>query len=126
MAERFIAAVLKTAEGNTSAGSNPASSAKLLYMKQEDIKKLLCELEYEDVVLFENPSYDTAFIGVSSDNRAVYSYDKMAEHLMKVDGMDIEEAIEFIEYNTMRALPYCNNAPIVLVTSVEFMEEHLV
>lgn len=36
---------------------------------------------------------------------------------MKADGMDMEEASEFIDYNTVRALPYCTPSekrPIIL------------
>lgn len=39
----------------------------------------------------------------------------MMEHLMTVDGMSEEEAIEFIEYNTIRAIPYMGEkSPIIL------------
>ena len=79
------------------------------------VRELLLEEGYEDVVIFENFSYDTAFIGVSEDNRAVYDYDKMIEYLVKVEGFEDEiEAIEWIEYNTIRALPYMENAPIIV------------
>ena len=37
----------------------------------------LSEWGYEDVIVFDNPSYDNALIGVSEDNRAIYDYDKM-------------------------------------------------
>ena len=38
----------------------------------------------------------------------------MVEHLMTVDNMSSEDAIEFIEYNTM-SIPYAGSlAPIVL------------
>ena len=46
--------------------------------------------------------------------RVVYSYEKMVEALMAEDGMTDEEAREFIDYNTIRALPYFPNAPIVM------------
>lgn len=74
----------------------------------------LTEWGYEDAVIFDNPSYDDALVGVSEDGRAIYDYDKMIICLY-VDGfISIEEAIEFIEYNTIRALPYVENAPIIL------------
>ena len=38
---------------------------------------------YENVVIFENESYDSALIGISHDNRAIYSYDKMVEWYME-------------------------------------------
>lgn len=39
--------------------------AKIKKMKQEEIKKLIEELGYEEVLLFESPSYDEAFIGLT-------------------------------------------------------------
>ena len=82
-------------------------------MSQEEIKQLIEEHGYESVLLFESPSYETAFVGISQDDRAVYDYDKMVEYLIETDGMTDEEAIEFIDYNTIRAIPYYEGAPIV-------------
>ena len=31
---------------------------------------------YDDVIIFENESYDDALIGVSEDRRAIYSFEK--------------------------------------------------
>lgn len=76
---------------------------------------MLEDYDYDDVVIFSNPDYASAFVGVSEDNRAVYDFDKMVEYLVEKDGLTDIEAIEFIEYNTIRALPYFGeNAPIVL------------
>ena len=69
--------------------------------------------DYSNIIMFESPNYRTAVIGVSDDMRLIYDYDKMIEHLMKYDGMTDEEAIEFIDYNTVRAMPYYPNGPII-------------
>lgn len=70
---------------------------------------------YEDVVILTDFSYDDALIGVTEDNRAVYDYDKMVAWLVETEGWSEEEAIEWIEYNTIRALPYAGpNAPIII------------
>lgn len=70
---------------------------------------------YEDVIIFNNYSYDNALIGVSEDNRAIYDYNKMVEWLMKEESWTVEEAIEWIDYNTIRALPYMGDkAPIIM------------
>ena len=74
----------------------------------------LVDAGYEDVVIFDNPSYDNALVGVSEDNRAIYDYDKMVVWLAVTWGISREEAVEFIEYNTIRALPYKEDAPIIL------------
>ena len=71
---------------------------------------------YEDVVYLTNYSYDSALIGISDDNRAIYDFDKMVQWLIEEEDFEDEtEAIEWIEYNTIRALPYMGeNAPIIM------------
>lgn len=69
---------------------------------------------YDDVVLLENYSYDDALIGVTEDGRAVYDFDKMVAWLMETEGFTEMDAIEWIEYNTIRALPYMGpEAPLI-------------
>lgn len=63
------------------------------------VDKIL-EMGYEDVIVFDSPSYDTAFIGVTNSNQAVYDYEKMVEYLMSHDNMTYEEAADFISYNS--------------------------
>ena len=71
------------------------------------------ELGYENVIVFSN--YDSALIGVTEDNRAVYDYEKMIEYLIQEDGMTYDDAVEWISYNTIRALPYAGSAaPIIM------------
>ena len=80
----------------------------------EEIKEALVEHGYEDTIVFENPGYEDAFIGVSHDGRAIYDYNLMVESLAKEDEMTFEDAAEFIDYNTIRALPYIGErAPII-------------
>ena len=81
----------------------------------DEIKEWLCDRDYEDTVVLENPDYLSAIVGVSDDGRLIYDYEKMAEHLMATDGMDYEEACEFIDFNTIGALPYMGEKrPIIM------------
>lgn len=83
--------------------------------KERPNRDLLRELDFSDAIIFENPDYDAAIIGVSSDDRVVYDYDEMIACLMLEENMTMEEAMDFIDYNTIRALPYAGaDAPIVL------------
>ena len=83
-------------------------------MNQTELKETLGDMGYDDVLLFDNYDYATAFIGVSSDGRAIYDYDLMVEYLIN-EGMSEQDAIEWIDYNTLRALPYFGqDAPIVI------------
>lgn len=65
-----------------------------------------------------NFSYDTALIGVTDDNRAVYDFNKMVEWLVETQNWTSEEAIEWIEYNTIRSIHAWEcmgiDAPIVM------------
>ena len=83
-------------------------------MTHEQIREYMKERGYEDALLFENPSFDDAFIGATHDGRAVYDFEKMLGCLM--DGMSEEEALDCIEYNTLRSLPYYEKSPVVLFT----------
>jgi len=77
-----------------------------------NVKELILDAGYEDVIVFEEPSYDTAFIGVTTDNRAVYDYDKMLEWLVNNEGMDWDEAADFISYND--SFRYGEGYPLIL------------
>jgi NAD+ synthase len=90
--------------------------------QKEPKRELLNELGYEESIVFENPNYDSAIIGVDTDERVVYDYEGMAEHLMKEDKMTYEEAIEFIDYNAVRTLPYTPNGPIVVHPIDDYIE----
>ena len=78
------------------------------------INKEIRENLPDEVMVFDNHAYDNSIIGVSTDGRVVYSFNKMVEEFMSDENVDEMEAIEWIEYNTMRALPYLgDNCPII-------------
>lgn len=67
-----------------------------------------------------NFSYDTALIGVTDDNRAVYDFNKMVEWLVETQNFTYEESIEWIECNTIRALHYFGDgSPIIMYPLVD-------
>lgn len=75
----------------------------------------LLENGYEGIKYLMNYSYDDALIGVTSDDRAVYDYELMVEWLINSEGFTEEEARDWIDYNTLRALPYMGEgAPVIL------------
>lgn len=70
---------------------------------------------YEGVVILSSYSYDDALIGVSDEGRAIYDYDLMVKWIVDNTEMDETEAVEWIDFNTIRALPYAGqNAPIIM------------
>lgn len=83
-------------------------------------EEMLLENGYDEVKYLTNYSYDTALIGVSECNRAVYDYDLMVKWLMVNEEMNYEDACEWIDYNTIRALPYIGEGcPIIIHRFIE-------
>lgn len=72
------------------------------------------ELLQDGAIVFDNHAYDNSIIGLSEDGRVVYDYDKMVQELCKDEGWDELTAMEWIDYNTIRALPYISNPPIIM------------
>ena len=91
-------------------------------MVNEKLRKELDELvemmglsEEEAPLLLDNSSYDNSIIGMTEDNRLVYDYESMIEEFAEENKCSLEEAQEWVDYNTMRAIPYFGNrAPIVI------------
>jgi len=99
-----VSDLMRQAEGDTSS-----------FQSVDELKQWLCDNGYEESVVLENPDFLSAVVGVDVDGRVIYDYELMAEHLVVTDEMDYEEAVEFIDYNTIGALPYMGEkAPIIM------------
>ena len=96
-----------------------------MFKDVKELKDLLNELEYTDTVVLENPSYLNAIIGITDEGALCYSYEKMIECLIEEDKMEQEDAMEFINYNTIRALPYASSMGVrpIVVYNDFFKEE---
>ncbi len=77
----------------------------------------------DGAVVFDNYAYDNSIIGVTFDGRAIYCFEDMVKELTEEeDWKDFGEieAIEWIEYNTIRALPYAGEkAPLIVYRGEE-------
>lgn len=74
----------------------------------------------DDTIVFDNHAYDNSIIGTTFDGRAIYLYELMVNELMEDEGWDESDAIEWIEFNTIRALPYIGDLAPVIVSSTYF------
>ena len=85
-----------------------------------DIKELMeCSEIHEETLRIDSPSFDTAIVGIDYFGRLIYDYDRMIAELMETDNIAEEEAIDFIDYNTIRSIPYYGEyAPIVLIRNL--------
>ena len=69
----------------------------------------------DDAIVFDNHAYDNSIIGVTLDDRVIYAFELMVAELMEDEGWEELDAIEWIEYNTIRSLPYVGkNAPLIV------------
>lgn len=66
---------------------------------------MLADLGYEDTICFKCPEYDRAIIGITTEGRLVYSYEKMVQQLVEDENMTEEEAHEFVDFNTLCSIP---------------------
>lgn len=81
----------------------------------QEIRDNVYEFGDENTLVFDNPDYDEAIIGVTHDGRAVYDYVEMVNCLTREENMSEEDAVDFIDYNTIRSLPYAGEyAPVVM------------
>ena len=79
-----------------------------------ELREFLEAQGHEDTVFFENPSFVKAITGITDSEQLIYDYDLMIAAAMEEEGWDAEGAIEWIEYNTIRSIPYMGHAhPIV-------------
>ena len=84
-----------------------------------NVKEKLQELGFEETVILENPSYFTAITGISSHGNLIYDYDLMIEDLIDNENMSYEEAIEFINFNTIRAIDYMGEFKPIIMMNIE-------
>lgn len=88
---------------------------------------------FEGTTVFDSPDFYEAVIGHTEDGRIIYSYDLMVKCMIAdlaciafsdVDGLSgdeldekYEEAVEWIDYNTIRTIPYMGEkSPIISYT----------
>ena len=78
----------------------------------------------EEVLILDDHAYDKSIIGLTEDGRLVYDFDKMVKEFAEDEQCDELDAIEWLEYNTLRALPYMGErAPIVIMNNIESIME---
>ena len=91
-------------------------------MKDEKVRKVIAEFAEEHgldpVVLFDDQAYDRSIVGITLDGRAVYNYDSMIDEYREDEQCSEEDALEWVNYNTIRALPYAGpQGPVVMVST---------
>lgn len=78
--------------------------------------------EDEQPLIFDNSSYDNAIIGITINDELVYDYDRMVEEFMLENNCKYEEAQEWVDCNTIKALSYnsSEHKPIIIYSKELF------
>lgn len=87
-----------------------------------ELKKWISDIvidedELNNIIVLEGDEFADAVVGITVNNELVYSYELIVKSLVEKCNISEDEAIEFIEYNTIRSIPYMSgygNAPIIL------------
>ena len=72
----------------------------------------------------ETTPYDFGILGYveygDGNARIVYSYERICESLVKDDDIPYEDAVDWVEYNTIRSLPYIteNVRPYIIYETI--------
>lgn len=72
----------------------------------EELREYLEAQGHEETVFFENPSFVKAITGITDSEQLIYDYNLMILAVMEEENWSEEEAIEWIDYNTIRSIPY--------------------
>ena len=67
----------------------------------------------DESILLKNYSYDSAIVGATKEGSVLYDYDLMIQWLQEAEDFSYDDAVEWIEYNTLRAIPYFQSKGIV-------------
>lgn len=77
-----------------------------IFNSVDELREYLEAQGHEDTLFFENPSFVKAITGITDSEQLIYDYDLMIAAAMEEEGWDAESAIEWIDYNTLRSIPY--------------------
>lgn len=96
-------------------------------MRDEKLRAAIAEmaedLGIEDMIILDDHAYDGSIIGIAED-RLVYDYRKMVEEYMADEGCDETDAEEWIQYNTIRSIPYMHGSkPLVVAMDRDWLIE---
>lgn len=85
-----------------------------IFNSVEELREYLEAQGHENTIFFENPSFVKAITGITDSEQLIYDYELMIAAAMEEENWEADEAIEWIEYNTIRSIPYMGqHHPIV-------------
>ena len=71
--------------------------------RREALREYLAETYGDGTVLLDGPEFDGGIVGVTTEGRVAYSYGKLVRALAEANKWSEEDAVDWIEFNTIRA-----------------------
>lgn len=84
-------------------------------MKNTEIEQILLDNGLYGSTYFTDVNFDSALLGYTEEGNIVYSYSKMVEWYIENECASSEEAEEWIQYNTLRTIPYMGDKRPIIV-----------
>ena len=85
---------------------------------REKIREIILDEEIlNEIILLEGDEFADGAVGISDNYHIIYDYDQLVHSLMSHDDLSFDDAVDMLEYNTLRALPYMQSqgrAPIIM------------
>ena len=89
------------------------------YVEEHEIQET-----YGDTIILNSHAYDNSIVGITPDGILVYDFNKMVDEYVEDEGCDEFDAVEWVEYNTLRALPYMGERkPIIIMDTAQTITE---
>lgn len=88
------------------------------FNNSQELHEWLCEHEHSETTTF-GEYYLSAIIGITEEGNLVYSYSKMVEQEMEDYDISLDDAVEYINYNAIRTVPYMKDKPPVIVYDMD-------
>lgn len=86
----------------------------------DELREYLIGREFTGTVYLDNPSFVKAIIGITESGQLIYDYNLMILAAMEEQEWECEEAIEWIEYNTLRSIPYMGDLRPIVMMPLEY------
>ena len=85
-----------------------------IFNSTDELLEYLEEQRHEGTTFFENPSFVKAITGITESGQLIYDYDLMIDAAMEETGWEYDDAVDWIEENTLRTIPYMGSVhPII-------------
>lgn len=99
--------------------ASKTSTKKRVHPNRKAVNEMLEELDIS-MSLLEPAHIDEAIVGISFETgQVIYDYDTVVRSFMKANKWTYEEAVEWVDYNTLRALPYEGDKAPIFIRSVK-------